>query len=82
MDSELLREPQVHAEQSKALARYVVMGKQIQQRFNAAVDDPRHFEKVKWFANYWNNVISPQPIQGLERIKGAGLDPQPAYWGP
>jgi hypothetical protein len=82
MNNELLSNPQVHAEKSKALSRYVGMGKQIQYRFDEAVDDPRHFEKVKWFANYWNDVISEHPIQGIERITGAGLNPPHAVWGP
>jgi hypothetical protein len=29
----------------------------IQQRYEEAMDSPRHFEKVKWFAQYWNDVI-------------------------
>jgi len=80
MDSELLSNPQVHAEQSKGLARYVTMGKKIQKRFDEAVDNPRHFEKVKWFGNYWNSIIAPQTIQGLELIRGAGVS-TPALWG-
>jgi hypothetical protein len=31
----------------------------IQQRFDESVDDPRHFEKVKWLAEYWNANSAP-----------------------
>jgi hypothetical protein len=32
---------------------------QIQKRLDEAVDNPRHFEKVRWFAEYWNEVCYP-----------------------
>lgn len=31
-----------------------VLGRQIQGRFDDSVDNPRHFEKLKWFARHWN----------------------------
>jgi hypothetical protein len=37
------------------LAKYDLFREQIQKRFDEAVDNPKHFEKVKWFANYWND---------------------------
>jgi hypothetical protein len=54
---------------------------QIQRRFDEATDNPKHFEKVKWFANYWNDTVMRWDIYGLERVKGPGLDPKPAVWG-
>ena len=37
--------------------RYLQIRDKIQQRYGEAMDDPRHFEKVRWFARYWNEVI-------------------------
>jgi hypothetical protein len=44
----------------------------IQQRFDESVDNPRHFEKIKWFAEYWNNCSSPYR-QYLRRVDGPGF---------
>jgi hypothetical protein len=52
---------------------------QIQYRFMASSDNPRHFEKVQWFARYWNKQI--RSCQALPRITGPGLSPEPAFWG-
>jgi hypothetical protein len=38
-------------------SRYMQIRDKIQQRYGEAMDDPRHFEKVRWFARYWNEVI-------------------------
>jgi hypothetical protein len=54
------------------LARYAKMGEMIQRRFDESVDAPRHFEKVQWFANYWNISIREERA-GLKFINGAGL---------
>lgn len=37
--------------------RYRQIRDRIQQRYGEAMDSPRHFEKVRWFARYWNEVI-------------------------
>lgn len=37
--------------------RYIRIRDKIQERYGEAMDDPRHFEKVRWFARYWNEVI-------------------------
>ena len=52
---------------------FITIRNQIQRRFDEAVDNPRHFEKVQWFANYWNATM-PDGIPGLEPIKGPGLN--------
>lgn len=44
----------------------------VQRRFNEAVDNPRHFEKVKWFAQYWNRS-RPAVLPASLRIVGPGL---------
>jgi hypothetical protein len=43
----------------------------ISARLSHAVDNPRHFEKVKWFANYWNDVDLPL-TGGINKIKWPG----------
>lgn len=43
----------------------------IQARFDESADNPAHFEKVRWFADYWNDSISTLP--DLKRIFGPGL---------
>ena len=54
------------------LAYYAKMRDMIQRRFDESVDTPRHFEKVQWFANYWNISIHEERA-GLTFIKGPGL---------
>lgn len=53
---------------------------QIQLRFSEAADDPRHFEKVQWFARYWNESII-RIRNDVDRIVGAGLDIGPSLIG-
>jgi hypothetical protein len=48
-----------------------IMRDRIQQRFDEAVDEPRHFEKVKWFALYWNESLFRFGEQYT--VKGPGL---------
>ena len=44
----------------------------IQKRFDESVDFPDHFEKVRWFASYWNDYATRYP--NIKRIYGAGLE--------
>lgn len=37
--------------------RYRQIRDKIQERYGDAMDDPRRFEKVRWFARYWNDAI-------------------------
>jgi hypothetical protein len=48
------------------------IARMLQTRFDEAADNPSHFDKVRWFANYWNASITPYPT--LPRVFGAGLD--------
>jgi hypothetical protein len=41
--------------------RYLSIRERIQERYEESMDSPRHFEKVKWFAQYWNEAI-PQNL--------------------
>ena len=50
---------------------YFWVRQQICIRYNEATDNPRHFEKVKWFARYWNHIL---PVNSSSlRIDGPGL---------
>jgi hypothetical protein len=62
------------------LDRHVVIAERIQRRFDEATDNPNHFEKAKWFANYWNDTIQEWNIEGFKRITGPGLDWRLATW--
>jgi hypothetical protein len=81
IQKELQDNPAVDAEQSDELGYYVGIRDKIQKRFSEAVDDPKHFEKVQWFARYWNSVIRLNPVKGLPLVKGAGLEDRLAVFG-
>jgi hypothetical protein len=63
------------------LVPYVDIADRIQQRFDEASDNPKHFLKVKWFAQYWNETITRWNIEGFKRVYGPGLDPKLDVWG-
>lgn len=63
------------------LVYYVQIGEKLRQRLNEAADNPRHFEKVAWFAKYWNEVIRSGSVKGLEVIRAPGVDLPVAVWG-
>lgn len=48
-----------------------VASAKLQQRLDEAVDNPNHFEKVKWFATYWNDTLA-QVRWKKNRISGTG----------
>jgi hypothetical protein len=51
---------------------YGTIGKKLQERLDAAVDNPRHFEKAQWFAAYWNASIVE--VSGhVRKVQGPGL---------
>jgi len=54
------------------------IAEKIQTRFSKSVDTPRHFEKVQWFARYWNNYIAKRNDK-LRKISGPGLGPDPSF---
>jgi hypothetical protein len=57
--------------------RFKTIQAAVQQKFLQAADNPRHFEKVQWFAKYWNSIVPAQGKYDIHRIKGAGAE-QPA----
>jgi hypothetical protein len=68
-----------HDDQSKSFQHYRDMASQIRRRFEEAVDNPRHFEKVQWFARYWNSIL-PKEATEPYRIRGPGVEPPMAFW--
>lgn len=56
------------------LLRYNRIADKIQARFAESADTPRHFEKVQWFARYWNEVFAS--TKGVQQIKGPGVTPK------
>jgi hypothetical protein len=59
------------------LSPFRTIGEQIRRRFDESVDNPRHFEKVQWFARYWSRSFN---IAALAPLVGPGLD-ETAKWG-
>jgi hypothetical protein len=45
----------------------------IQKRLDESTDNPRHFEKVQWFARYWNKHV-PFGATKFTPITGPGMD--------
>lgn len=50
----------------------------IQQRLDEAIDDPTHYEKVFWFADYFNAVFGG--VAGAKLVEAPGLT-DAAKWG-
>jgi hypothetical protein len=75
-----LNRPELTDLQSRQLQQYTMISKMIKLRLEEARDTPAHFEKVQWFARYWNSTLPQEAGKGLERITGAGLDHKPAVW--
>lgn len=59
-------------ERAKQLTTLVQIRDLIEQRLDEAVDSPAHYKKVRWFANYWNDVF--YGVDGLKRIEAPGLE--------
>src|SRR5258706_12448547 len=55
------------------LPRLKVISATIATRLDEATDNPNHFEKVQWFARYWNSQI-PKWASGECLISGPGLE--------
>jgi hypothetical protein len=51
--------------------RFLGIKNKLQSLYEQAMDTPRHFEKVRWFANYWNERVAPNT--GYQRVLGVGL---------
>jgi hypothetical protein len=64
------------------VSEYGQIRSQIQDRYHEAIDNPRIFEKVKWFAAYWNRSLPDHvgPI-GLVTGMALGIDPDHIWDG-
>jgi hypothetical protein len=59
------------ASDNEDVAFVLFAGRHLQRRLNESVDDPKIFEKVRWFANYWNEHV--ERLGQQYRITGPGL---------
>jgi hypothetical protein len=60
-------------EEQTQLADYAHMQDMIQRRLDEAAYEPRHFEKVQWFAKYWRTFV-PYGVSGFKTLTGPGMD--------
>jgi hypothetical protein len=56
---------------TNALGEYDRIKTIIEERYRDAMDNPRHFEKVQWFAKYWNASLPANATS--YRVLGVGL---------
>jgi hypothetical protein len=70
---EMKKNSMFKVENSDEMLFFVGIQDRIQKLYNESVDNPRHFEKLQWFARYWNSVVEPKNIEGLGPIRGPGL---------
>jgi hypothetical protein len=61
--------PKPSAKDDGTISILSAMRMAIQKRFDEASDNPEHFQKVAWFATYWNNHIGYLRIAGLESVE-------------
>jgi hypothetical protein len=58
------------AEERVRYNKFQSIRERIQERYEESMDTPKHFEKVRWFAQYWSDVIPKGlnlGIRGAER---------------
>jgi hypothetical protein len=63
------KQPKEH----ESLDEYQRMQDMIQKRLDEATENPRHFEKIQWFALYWRKFV-PYDVTGFKTITGPGMD--------
>lgn len=67
------------AQRTSDISSYNRIAEQIQMRFQESADHPRHFEKVQWFAKYWNNTIAD--LKGaVNSVRGPGVERDSTFW--
>ncbi len=67
-----LRDCSSGPEPAYAIDRFNAMAEQIQRRFDESRDNPKHFEKVQWFAKYWNSVAREWGVDAIFRQASDG----------
>jgi hypothetical protein len=70
----LVSRPRTNFGTAREFRAYREMRDLIQLRLRQAIDNPNHFEKIKWFASYWNECV-PKRATGFEPITSAELIP-------
>jgi hypothetical protein len=71
----LLREnDELPPEKKHSLDVFVKIQALIQKRLNEARDNPHHFEKVQWFARYWQACVAFYGYPPFMPITGPGMD--------
>jgi hypothetical protein len=60
-------------DKQQKLEQYERLQDMIQMRLDEATDNPRHFEKVQWFALYWRKFI-PYGVSGFKMLVGPGMN--------
>jgi hypothetical protein len=73
INRELQTNPDVDPAENEQLAYYTIAGGRLKSSLSASVDDPRIFEKLQWFARYWNSML-PRNNPNFPPIRGPGLD--------
>ena len=68
------------SEPDPSLSYYTNMRDKLQLRLDAFIDTPKHFEKVQWFANYWNNTPVGAEDGLTERHQGSWLISNGVSW--
>jgi hypothetical protein len=56
--------------------QFQTIGSRLQTKFEESMDNPRHFEKVRWFAKYWNETMISARLD-YRKVLGAGLELSP-----
>jgi hypothetical protein len=57
----------------KNLDHITALQNMIQKKLDESIDNPRHFQKVQWFAEYWNRSV-PYGGTDFRTIQGPGLN--------
>ena len=65
----------LNEEEAAMYGRFQRIKNRLQELYEEAMDTPRHFEKVRWFANYWNERVVPKTE--YQSVLGAGLERVP-----
>jgi hypothetical protein len=60
-------------EKQHPLDEFAKLQATIQKRLNESIDNPRHFEKVQWFARYWGRCV-PYGVPMNTEIIGPGMN--------
>ncbi|QND70760.1 hypothetical protein [Tardiphaga robiniae] len=69
---EIVKKPKNEDHRKQFLERIVKMRDQIERRLEEAVDNPRHYQKVHWLADYFNETF--YRVDGVKMIEAPGLE--------